>query len=169
MKLVLSFAMATVAFAQAQGPVTLQSMAKRQFDVTHDFVTKSAQKAPEDLYGFQPSKDVRTFGQILGHIAETNYFFCGRLKGDSSNPGKDLEKTLKTKAELVKALQDVRAYCAPVFDTLDEKKTVNNGQRDVPAIGMVYNMNGHTWEHYGNLTTYMRMKGVVPPSSEPRN
>lgn len=167
MKLVLSFAIAAVAFAQAPPP-TLQAMAKRTFEGTHDLIIRSAQKAPEEVYSFQPSKDVRTFGQVIGHIVDTNYFFCSRLKGETASPVKDVEKTMKTKAELVKAMQDVKAYCAPVIDATDEKKMVNNGQREVPGLGMVFNMNGHTWEHYGNLSTYMRMKGIVPPSSEPR-
>jgi uncharacterized damage-inducible protein DinB len=140
-------------------------------------ISKSADKFTEADYGFRPSgvsAEVRTFGQLLGHLADANYAYCSRAKGEP-NPNKtQIEKTVTTKADLVKALAGSFAYCDTVYGSLTDAKlsetiTVtgpNNTTRQI-ARGQVLIANfAHNNEHYGNLVTYMRAKNIVPPSSE---
>jgi len=164
MKLALSL-LAFSAAAFAQQPPTLMTQAQTGFTRSHDYVLRSAIKMPADAFSFQPTPQVRTFGALIGHIVETNYYFCSTMKGEE-NPGKDIEKTKTTKDALVQAVKDVQAYCEPVVKSMGVDTKVKNGTRELPGLGVVFNMNAHTLEHYGNMTTYMRIKGIVPASSE---
>ena len=130
-------------------------------------------------YGFKPAgimPEVRTYGQFIGHIANANYLLCSRAKGEPSPSKVDIEKTVTARADLIKALTESLAYCDTVYATLTdasavEKITVsgpNNTTRQVARAVSLMNNNSHNNEHYGNLVTYMRVKGIVPPSSEPR-
>ena len=134
-------------------------------------ITESGDQMPEEHYGFQPTKDVRTFGQILAHIAGANYVFCSAARGEKSPYAEEaFEKTATTRAAILKALAGSMKYCdgAYALDT-DTKLTEavdlpfggGKGPRARPLLGNI----GHLNEHYGNLVTYFRMKGMVPPSS----
>jgi uncharacterized damage-inducible protein DinB len=133
-------------------------------------IAGSAQAMPEPGFAFQPTPDVRTFGQLLGHLANEHYIFCSQMKGEK-NPFEavDFEKKA-TKAEFVKDINDSIAYCDAAYAAMkDEPKTVTPfapNRRDTPFSSMLLNVT-HDSEHYGNLVTYLRMKGVVPPSSQP--
>jgi uncharacterized damage-inducible protein DinB len=132
-------------------------------------LTQSAEKVSEADYAFQPTKDVRTFGQILAHVANTQFSYCAVAKGEP-NPNKDdFEKTATTKAGIQKALADSFAYCDSVYSTLTDARAVEMvkaGQNEIPRVARLISNIGHDNEHYGNLVTYMRIKGYVPPSSE---
>jgi uncharacterized damage-inducible protein DinB len=132
-------------------------------------LTQSAEKVSEADYAFQPTKDVRTFGQMLAHVANTQFSYCAIAKGEP-NPNKDdFEKTATTKAALVKALADSFAYCDSIYTTLTDAKAlelVKAGQNEVPRAARFISNIAHDNEHYGNLVTYMRIKGYVPPSTE---
>ena len=104
---VLALAVSVPAHAQSPNPLT--SGAKFHYGIIKGYVTRAAAKMPEEHYPFRPTPDVRTFAQLIGHLADANYRLCSVL-----------------------------AFHA-----------------------------GHAVEHYGNIVTYMRLKGVVPPSSEP--
>jgi uncharacterized damage-inducible protein DinB len=141
-------------------------------------IVRSAQKVPEDFYGLRPGPqtEVRTFGQIVGHLANFNYLWCSQAKGEKDpNEGNDFE-SVTSKAGLLKALNDAFSYCDGVYGTLTDataREMVNiiqeNGRpaRVVRMSLLILNY-GHNNEHYGNLVTYMRMKSIVPASSEPR-
>ena len=111
---------------------------------------------------------------MLAHIANANYAYCSRAKGEANPNRADFEKTATTKADLAKALADAFAYCEPVYAsmtdaTLVELRTVpgpNNTTRQVARGQMLIANLAHNNEHYGNLVTYLRAKGLVPPSSE---
>jgi uncharacterized damage-inducible protein DinB len=139
---------------------------------TYGYVTgvilKSAEKMPEDQFGFKPTPEVRSYGQILGHIANANYRMCGMAAGEKPNET-DFEKTT-AKADLVKALTDAFAYCnkvtASINDTTGTEKVKFFGDMDRTKLGVLNFNVAHNLEHYGNLVTYMRLKGIVPPTSE---
>jgi|SRR5581483_3876197 len=120
---------------------------------------ESAAAMPEANYGFKPAPTVRSFGQIIGHLANDQYNLCSQAKGEA-NPKKsvDYEKTT-AKADLIKALDESNAYCDGVYGS-----TKNNDQKTLTTL--LLNVT-HDSEHYGNLVTYLRMKGIVPPSSQP--
>ena len=141
-------------------------------------IEKSAEKVPEEQYGLRPGPqiEVRTFGQILGHLANFNYLWCSQAKGEK-NPaqGSDYEK-LSSKALLLRTLNDSFTYCDAVYSSLTDASgleivtvTQENGrQAQVPRMSLLVLNYGHNNDHYGNLVTYMRIKGIVPASSEPR-
>src|SRR5215472_6087989 len=81
------------------------------------WIEQAAGKMPEEEYAFKPDPAVRSFGQILGHVADANYSFCSGVLGEKS-PSPDVEKTKNTKAELRVALHDAFAYCNRAYDTL---------------------------------------------------
>jgi uncharacterized damage-inducible protein DinB len=132
-------------------------------------VTQSADKMPEADFGYQPTKEVRTFGQMLAHVANSNYSYCATAKGEP-NPNKDdFEKTKTTKADIAKALADSFAFCDGVYSTLTDAKAmelITAGQNQVPRARALISVISHDNEHYGNLVTYLRLKGLVPPSTE---
>ena len=128
----------------------------------------AAEKMPEENYSFKPTPEVRSFGQLVGHVADANYMFCSQAVGEP-NPSKGIEKTKTSKADLVAALKDAVAYCNKAFDGMTDSK----GSEMVQLFNFhlakltVFSVNtAHTDEHYGNMVTYLRMKGIVPPTSE---
>jgi len=160
-----SCAAATALIAQ-ENPLTASF--KMQFGISKNNITKAAEKMPEDNYGFKPSDDVRSFGQLLGHVADAQYLFCAPILGDKAEP-REIEKTKTSKTDLAKALKDAFAYCDKAFDAMTDAQgaqTVKFFGRDVPKLGVLAFNNMHNYEHYGNIVTYMRMKKLVPPSSE---
>jgi uncharacterized damage-inducible protein DinB len=141
-------------------------------------IVRSAEKMPEENYDMRPGpqEEVRTFGEQVGHIARYNYLWCSQAKGEK-NPGAgvDLEK-LPTKAELMKALNDAFAYCDGVYaaltdasgmETIDITQESGRQTRNL-RMGLLILNYGHNNEIYGNLVTYLRIKSIVPASSEPR-
>jgi uncharacterized damage-inducible protein DinB len=144
--------------------------ARSQFDMIKGNLSKTAAKVSEDLYAFKPTPEVRSLGEIVGHVADSNFAICAIAAGEKP-PQSGFEKGKHSKAELVKAMDDSIAYCDRVGAALDDAK----GAAAVPFFGTqmpklaVFNFNiQHCNEHYGNLVTYMRLKGIVPPSGEPR-
>jgi uncharacterized damage-inducible protein DinB len=148
------------------------------FSTNRKNIEKSAEKVPEELYGMRPGPqvEVRTFGQILGHLANFNYLWCSQAKGEK-NPaqGGDYEK-LTSKALLLRALSDAFTYCDGAYAALTDASgleiitvTQESGrQAHVPRMSLLVLNYGHNNDHYGNLVTYMRIKSIVPASSEPR-
>lgn len=141
---------------------------KTQADTIRSLVLRTAEKVPEDVYAFKPTPDVRSLGGVLGHIADGNNLLCGIANGDKAAPNPVNEKKT-TRADLVAALKASFAACDKVFEgTTDTNATAPVdffGQRQT-RLGMLAFSNSHMWEHYGNLVTYMRLKNIVPPSSE---
>jgi uncharacterized damage-inducible protein DinB len=151
--------------APAANPYT-QSV-KVQFGVVKGFITKAAEKVPEELYSYRPTPEVRTFAELFGHVADAFYSMCATAAGEKA-PHSGFEKKT-AKAELVQALNEASAYCNGVIATMDDKKgadTVPFYFGPTPKLSVLHFNVTHGYEHYGNLVTYMRLKGIVPPSSE---
>lgn len=134
-------------------------------------VIRAAEKMPEEAYSFRPTEDVRTFAQLLGHIANAEYNFCAAVVGEPNPSKMNIEKEKSTKADLVAALNGAFGYCEKAYQYLTDDKVgelakMGNSERN--KFGLLAFNNAHTNEHYGNLVTYMRIKGLVPPSSEKR-
>jgi uncharacterized damage-inducible protein DinB len=154
----------------APPPITASAGLKNLYTNARNWILRAAEVMPEEHYAFKPTPDVRSFGELLGHIANTQYNFCAPPRKMAS-PNKDnIEKTATTKAALTAALKEAFAFCDPAYELADAGLTemVKSGQREVAAgYGLTFNV-AHNFEHYGNIVTYMRLKGLVPPSSEPR-
>jgi uncharacterized damage-inducible protein DinB len=128
----------------------------------------SAEKMPEENYNFKPTEAIRSYGQIVGHLADAQYNFCSMALGET-NPGLKIEETKTTKADLVAALKGALAYCDKAYDSMTDAsgiQTVKMFGMDMPKFGVLNINNAHDMEHYGNLVTYMRIKNIVPPTSE---
>lgn len=133
-------------------------------------ILRSAEKMPEDKYAFKPVDSVRTYGQILAHVADGQYEFCGAAAGKHDEKG--VEHTAKTKAEIVAALKTAFAYCDDIYAGMTDAKAAEMipafGGAKITRLSMLDFNVSHTMEHYGNLVTYLRIEGLVPPSSESR-
>jgi uncharacterized damage-inducible protein DinB len=156
------------AFAQAH---PFADAVKAQFTTIKTSITRTAEKVGEDLYAFKPTPEVRSLGQLIGHIADGNNGICGMASGLKPTGATGVEKSKTTKADLQKALADSFAFCEQAIASMDEKKAAETvkafGSMQPRLMVLAFN-NSHLNEHYGNLVTYMRLKGIVPPSSEPK-
>ena len=160
---------ATTLSAQTAGGVAPHvAILKTQAETIRTLVLRTAEKVPENLYDFKPTPDVRSISALLGHIADGNNLLCGVAATGKANVDQSNEKKT-TRADLVAALKASYAACDKVFgDTTDANATTPVdffGQKQT-RLGLLAFNNSHMWEHYGNLVTYMRLKNIVPPSSE---
>ncbi len=159
----------TASFAQA-GANPFTDAVKAQLAQVKNPIVRTAEKVPEDLYAFKPTPEVRSLGQLIGHIADANFQICGAGGGEKSPMAGTVEKTMTAKAALQKALADSFAFCEKVLASMDDKKGAETAKTFLgaqPRLMVLAFNNSHAYEHYGNLVTYMRLKGIVPPSSEP--
>jgi len=160
----------TVNTAAAQNPIS--DGIRSQWNGVKRNIAESAEQMPEANYAFKPVDSVRTFGEILAHVAGANFVFCAAAKGDKSPFAEDhFEKAAKTKAAIVKAVADSHAYCDGAYTALVDAtagQPVDNpfGSGQSPRATQLIANIGHDNEHYGNLVTYFRIKGLVPPSSK---
>lgn len=129
---------------------------------------KAAEKMPEDQYDFKPTADTQTFKDRIVHIAVSNMAGCSTVSG---TPKSIDAKTLKTKADVVSALKDSFAACDAVVDNMTDADAVTmvaGRGNPRPKLGMAFGLVAHDVEVYGYICVYMRLKGIVPPSSEGR-
>ena len=131
-------------------------------------ILASAEKMPEENYSFKPVDSVRSYGQLVGHLADAQYLFCSMALGEK-NPSPGIEKSKTSKAGLIAALQEAEAYCDKAYDSMTDAsgaQMVKLFGNDAPKLDVLVVNNMHNMEHYGNMVTYMRIKGIVPPTSE---
>ena len=157
------------ATALAQNPNPLTANAKVQFGALSGFVVRAAEKVPEGLYFFRPTAEVRTISELFGHVADAMFSMCATAAG-TKPPRTGIEKAVTGKPALVAALKEGVSYCNTVYDGMTDQKgleTVPFFFGPSPRLSVLYFVVAHTYEHYGNLVTYMRLNKIVPPSSEP--
>ena len=156
--------------SSAQGANPLTANAKIQFGALSGFVVRSAEKVPEDLYSFRATPEVRSMAELFGHIADAMFSMCSTAAG-TKPPRTGIEKAVTAKPALIAALKEAVGYCNSVYDGMTDQKgsseTVPFYFGPTPRLSVLYFVVTHTYEHYGNLVTYMRLKNMVPPSSEP--
>jgi uncharacterized damage-inducible protein DinB len=163
--------------AAPQAPPSLATWLKTAYTTNRNYLAKAAEKMSEADYGMRPGAqtEVRTFGQIIGHVANSNYNYCSAAKGEKNpNQGNDFEK-VTAKADLVKALNESLNYCDGAYAALTDASAMEaisvgpaGRQTQVVRVSRLIQNFAHNNEHYGNLVTYFRIKSIVPPSSEPR-
>ena len=164
--------------ASAQQANPLTAGATQHYAIIKGYVTRTAAKIPEDVYPFRPAPDVRTVGQLIAHLADANYRLCSVIAGQDPPMDAGIEKTKSAKADLAKALAESFAYCDKQYAAMTDAAATplvkfdagGEGSRvpiQMPRLTVLAFHTAHAFEHYGNLVTYMRLKGIVPPSSEP--
>ena len=154
--------------ARAQNSNPLIAEAKQGYTGVKNNLVRMAEKMPEEHYSFQPTPDIRTFGQLVAHVADSQTRACSAVKGEQKQPNA-ASKTSKT--DLEAAIKESFAYCDSAFDSITDATAVEvlagpRGKRS--KLGMLVGMTSHSNEEYGYMAVYMRLKGLVPPSSEKR-
>lgn len=137
---------------QQVGATETAAALRKSFGDVSGWVTKAADMVPANRYIYQPTKTVRTFGQLVGHIADGYTYFCGRAAGQNVQWSDAIEKGRTDKTTVVPKLKQALDICHAAYG--------GTGQ-----VGPLVENVGHTNLHYGNIITYMRMLGLVPPSS----
>ncbi len=162
------FAAALAACAQTTPANPLSTEARQAYASIKNNLIQAAEKMPEEDYSFKPTGDIRTFGQLIGHIAAAQNSYCNAARGQQ--PG--ASPTGKTsKADLVAALKDSFSTCDAAYDALTDANAaemvkMRRGERS--RLGVLVGNTTHDNEEYGYLAVYMRLKGIVPPSSAGR-
>jgi uncharacterized damage-inducible protein DinB len=163
-----------VAVAQTPQPGAnpISRAVKGQWDGAKKNLIESADDMPEANFAFKPTDGVRSFGAILAHVAGANYVLCSAaLREKAPHAEDEFEKSATTKAAIGKALRDSIAYCDRAYDALTDQNAAEMvpmpfGMPPSARVGALVGNIGHVQEHYGNLVTYFRIKGMVPPSSK---
>ena len=161
---------ATPVFAQAPAANANPGVGgvKAVFNGFANNLVRAAEQMSEADFAYKPVATVRTFGQIIGHVAGANFMICAAALGEPGGAEDDIEKSKTTKADLIAALKASNEYCARAYALTDAQAagmTKLFGQDQTKMFALSLNA-AHGGEHYGNIVTYMRMKGMVPPSSQ---
>jgi hypothetical protein len=147
--LIFLLAPAAVAFAQdkppAASPASQDNLLSAHNKMTYGYVKtiliSSAEKMPEENYSFKPTDAVRSYGQLLGHVADSQYMFCSIVLGED-NPARNVEKTKTSKAELVAAVKEACTYCDRAYDSMTDASAVQ-----------VVKLMGRDMQSWGSLTS----------------
>jgi len=156
-------------FNEAQSG-SMASVVQNMHRTIRQNLADAAASMPADEYSFKPTPQIRSFGELIGHVTNANFFFCSQAKGEAS-PSKENFEKVADKAALVKGLNAALTYCDGVYNgitdaTFNELITMAGPAKKQASRGSVLVFNtAHNNEHYGNIVVYMRLKGHVPPST----
>jgi len=151
-----------------QAPTTEATALKGAYTAIKTNLTKAAERMPDAEYAFKPTPDIRTFGALIAHIADAQGGTCAAASG-GPRPASNGSKTAK--GELVAGLAASFESCDGVFNALtddDATKTIAGGRGGPRSkFAVLWGLIAHSNEEYGYLAVYMRLKGIVPPSTQP--
>jgi hypothetical protein len=125
----------------------------KSFSEVSALVTKSADMVPADKYTYRPVATVRTFGELVAHVADSYVWYCSRATGKNLQWSDAIEKGKADKATVMQKLNESLAVCTTAHGSANAN------------LGPLFSNINHTSLHYGNMVTYLRMLGLVPPSS----
>ena len=154
---------------QAADPISDEL--RRQWEASRNQILTLSEAIPEDKYDYKPTPEVRSFREQLQHLVGENFMFMGMVAGEKA-PGAPAPESLKSRAEIMKALEDSYAYGVKVLAGLNDQKATESvagfrGQQ-MPRFGIVIANMKDNHEHYGNLVTYIRLNGITPPRTAAR-
>ncbi len=161
------FALVPALMAQNNMNPTISGEVKQNYTRTKDLIPRAAAKMPEDGYSLKATPDVRTYAQVIGHISEAQAMICGGITGQQVKA--DTSKTAK--ADVIAELRKSFDACDKAYDSINESNSSQVGGAGFMGgtlAGRLYGNLIHDNEMYGTIVVYLRMKGIVPPSSEPR-
>ena len=141
---------------------------RAMWETQSTYVLRSAELMPEADYAFKPVATVRSFGQLIAHVAGSQYSMCASALGEPERAEDEIEKAIGTKAQLVAARRASSEYCRRAYAQSDAdaaRAVTMYGESRTRMWALALNAT-HDGEHYGNLITYLRIKGMVPPSSQ---
>jgi uncharacterized damage-inducible protein DinB len=170
---VMSGCLLAASAVQAQAPtgqkVGVAARLQQQYAQIKTNLTQSADKMSDADASFKPTPEIRSTAGQIAHVAQFHYLFCSQVKGGANPNTENLEQTKTAKADVVKALADSFAYCDDAFSSLTDETAMQmvagRGGEQAKAVPLM-NLIAHDNEEYGILTVYLRLKGMVPPSTE---
>jgi uncharacterized damage-inducible protein DinB len=165
---ILTLVAASIGAASLQAQNPFSADAKMSYMGIKSTLIKAAEKMPEANYSFRTVPEVRTYGEIIGHIADVQTMLCAMVKGEKKE-GTAGSKT--SKADLEAALKASFDYCDPIYDSMTDAKGAEKIKmfgRELTKLGVLNFNITHDNEMYGTAVAYLRIKGIVPPSSERR-
>lgn len=156
-------------------PASTSAEVNAMYTSITNFIGRTAAMVPADKFTWQPTPDVRSYARLFAHIVDDNNGACSAMAGitpaparlDTGNATDGWAANTMTKADLEKALADSVAVCQKAFAAVDQTNMMEMQGRRTKIGVLIYNTS-HINEHYGNLVTYLRLNGMVPPSSQPR-
>ena len=150
---------------------------KTIYTAIHTNIGKSVEQFPADKLTWQPTPAVRSWARLIGHITDDNNGACYLLAGETTRPARvdtaDTQESAANKLskdDLLKGYKDSVERCNKAFAAVTDANMAERAGPTSPRskIGALMYNTSHTNEHYGNIVTYMRLNGMVPPSSAPR-
>lgn len=152
-------------------PIVLSAQNNLKTTVTQRYFTgirrnleAAAEAMPANKYAFKPTDGQMSFAEWINHSTERNYADCATLKGEAAPEAAKKVASLKEKADVSQALKDSFAYCAAAIEGIDDQKVLASPQMTYALLHVVV----HNNEIYGNIAVYLRVSGIVPPSTAAR-
>jgi len=176
MKLTLAIMFTAIAVVTAapQSPpptgrkLTLANTMIQSYTAIQRDLLEAAELMPEADYVFKPTPETRPFGQLIAHVALSQFNACSLLQGGPSPKAAEKEETPRSKAVLIALLKESATFCNPLVNAMTDEGMVqlmkvgpNEGARGVPVTGLSIHGN----EVYGTIAVYLRLKGIVPPTT----
>ena len=168
------FAAIAVVHAAAQSPsptgqkLTLSGQTISAYNGIQRDLLNAAELMPEGDYAFKPTPETRPFGQLIAHVALSQFEACSFLQGGPSPKAAEKEETPRSKVVLIALLKESTAFCNPLVNAMTDESMVqlmkvgpNEGARGLAPIGLSVHGN----EVYGTIAVYLRLKGIVPPTT----
>jgi len=178
---VITLSLATLAIASVTGAQQSDKQAPKIFTLSGEMLrgyqnvqrnlVEAAEKMPETNYGFKPTPEIRPFGQLVAHAALTQFGTCSLLKGEPSPRKDEKEDAPRTRAEAIALLKASTAYCDPLVTPLSDttmSEMVKTNDMQVAKGLLPTSLISHGQEMYGTMAVYLRLKGIVPPTTERR-
>ena len=173
-----AFAAVAVVHAAAQSPspagqkLTLSGQTISAYNTIQRDLLEAAELMPEADYLFKPTPDTRPFGQLIAHVALSQFGACSLLQGGPSPKAAEKDETPRSKAVLIALLKESTTFCSPLVTAMTDEGMVQlikagpvEGARGLMPIGLVVHGN----EVYGTIAVYLRLKGIVPPTTARQN
>jgi hypothetical protein len=154
---------------QAPKIFTLSGEMLRGYQSVQRNLVEAAEKMPEANYGFRPTPEIRPFGQLVAHAALTQFGTCSLLKGEPSPRKDEKEDAPRTRAEAIALLKASTEYCDPLVTPLTDTtmpEMVKAKDMQVAKGLLPASLISHGQEMYGTMAVYLRLKGIVPPTTE---
>jgi DinB superfamily len=161
------FGQATASATPAATANPLSAEVQGRYEPMKKFIRKAADTMPAENYSYKPTPDIRTFARVVNHVTEAQNRSCGALNGTASP--KPAPPETADKATIVSALKESFAECDKAFGALTDAnmtEMVQAGPAKRSRLGIAWGTVTHDTEQYATLALYMRLKGLVPPSSE---
>jgi len=154
---------------QAQNPYS--DDARQSYALVKGSLMKAAERMPAENYSFRTVPQVRTFAEMIDHVANGQLLMCQVVKGEKTTANAKFAPPKTDKAELVAALKASFDYCDPIYASMTDAAGAAKIKWfvwDMSKLGLLNWNISHDNEMYGIIGAFLRIKGLVPPSSEAR-